>query len=159
MKTENIYRNTIKMHKMMETEHSYWAFRNFVPRPKDVHWLSHIYIYIYIYIYIGTQSKYIKRWKKSSAIKQLLESLFPVPRYKDVTDFSTDVIWMSTMCAVSLANHFRAVTDASVLLWGLSFTLRTHQCYWTTERWTLSNHWHTAWGESWKYISEHNQIA
>ena len=35
-----IYRNTIKMHKTMETELShYTTFRNYVPRHKDVHWL------------------------------------------------------------------------------------------------------------------------
>ena len=28
------------------------------------------------------------------------------------TDFPTDVIWMNTMCAVSLANHLRAVANA-----------------------------------------------
>ena len=28
------------------------------------------------------------------------------------TGFTTDVIWMNTMCAVLLANHLRAVADA-----------------------------------------------
>ena len=28
------------------------------------------------------------------------------------TDFPKDVIWINTMCAVSLANHLRAVADA-----------------------------------------------
>ena len=77
-------------------------------------------VYIYIYIYIGTQSKCTKRWKQSSAIKQLLDTLFLA--IKMCTDFPTDVIWMNTMCAVSLANHLRAVADAFRLL-------RTHQRY------------------------------
>ena len=38
------------------------------------------------------------------------------------TGFSTDVIWMNTMCAVSLVNHLRAVVDAFR-------RLRTHQRY------------------------------
>ena len=38
VKAKNIYWNTIKMHKMMETELSHQtAFTNFVPRHKDVH--------------------------------------------------------------------------------------------------------------------------
>ena len=28
------------------------------------------------------------------------------------TDFTTDIIWMNTMCSVSLANQIRAVADA-----------------------------------------------
>ena len=43
------------------------------------------------------------------------------------SDFLTDVKWISTLCAVSLANHLRAVADAFR-------PLRTHQCYCTTER-------------------------
>ena len=35
-----------------------------------------IYLYICVYAYIGTQSKCTKQWKQSSAIKQLLETLF-----------------------------------------------------------------------------------
>ena len=50
----------------------------------------YIYIYLYIYIYIGTQSKCTKRWKQSSAIKQLLETLFLA--IKMCTDFTTDVL-------------------------------------------------------------------
>ena len=38
------------------------------------------------------------------------------------TDFPTDVIWINTMCAVSLVNHLRAVADAFR-------PLRTHQRY------------------------------
>ena len=64
--------------------------------------------------------KYTKRWKQSSAIKQHLETLFLA--IKLCTDFPTDVIWINTMCAVSLANHLRAVADAFRLL-------RTHQRY------------------------------
>ena len=71
---------------------------------------SQAYIYIYIYIYIGTQSKCTKRWKQSSAIKQLLEVLFLA--IKMCTGFATDGICMNTMCAVSLTNHLRAVADA-----------------------------------------------
>ena len=56
---------------------------------------------------------------ESSAIKQLLKTLFLV--IKMYTDFPTDVIWMNTMCIMSLANHLRALTDAFHLL-------RTHQC-------------------------------
>ena len=41
---------------------------------------------------------------------------------KMCTDFTTDVIWINTMCAVSLANHLRAVADTFR-------TLRTHQRY------------------------------
>ena len=44
-----------------------------------------------------------------SAIKQLLETLFCA--IKMCTDFPTDVIWINTMCAVSLANHLRTVAD------------------------------------------------
>ena len=61
-------------------------------------------------IYIGTQSKFTKRWKQRSAIKQLLETLFLA--IKTGTGFTTNVIWMNTMCAVPLANHLRAVADA-----------------------------------------------
>ena len=39
--------------------------------------------------------KYAKRWKQSSAIKQLLETLFLA--IKMYTDFPTDVIWINTM--------------------------------------------------------------
>ena len=44
---------------------------------------------MYVYIYIGTQSKSTKRWKQSSAIKQLLETLFLV--IKMCTDFPTGI--------------------------------------------------------------------
>ena len=69
---------------------------------------------------MGTQSKYTKRWKQSSVIKQLLETLFLAIKMR--TDFPRDVIWINTMCAVSLANYLRAVADAFR-------PLRTHQCY------------------------------
>ena len=55
-----------------------------------------------------------------SAIKQLLETL--ILAMKMCIDFPTDVIWLNTMCAVSLANHPRAVADAFR-------PLRTHQRY------------------------------
>ena len=80
----------------------------------------YLYIYIYIYIYTGTKSKCTKRWKQSSVNKQLLET--PFLAIKMCTGFTADVIWMNTMCAVSLGNHFRAVTDAFR-------PLRTHQHY------------------------------
>ena len=54
------------------------------------------------------------------AIKQLLEALFLV--IKICIGFTTDVICMNTMCAVSLANHLRAVANVFHPLW-------THQCY------------------------------
>ena len=73
-----------------------------------------------MYIYIRTQSKCTKRWKQNLGIKHLLETLFLA--IKMCTDFATDVIWINTMCAVSLANHLRAVADAFCLL-------RTHQRY------------------------------
>ena len=47
-----------------------------------------------------------KTMEQSSAIKQLLETLFLA--IEMCTDFPTDVIWINTMCAVSLANHLRA---------------------------------------------------
>ena len=47
--------------------------------------------------------------------KQLLETLFLA--IKIYTDFTTDVIWMNTMCAVSLLNHLRAVADAFHRTW------------------------------------------
>ena len=77
-------------------------------------------LYIYIYIYIRTQSKYTKRWKQSSDIKQLLITLLLA--IKMCTDFTTDVVWMNTMCAVSLVNHLRAVADVLC-------PLRAHQHY------------------------------
>ena len=44
VKAKNIYHNTIKMYKTMETELSHYiTFRNFVPRYKDVHWLHRKY--------------------------------------------------------------------------------------------------------------------
>ena len=76
-------------------------------------------MYVYLYIYRNT-IKCTKRWQQSSAIKQLLESLFLA--IKMCIDFPTDVIWISTMCAVSLSNHLRAVADAFR-------PLRTHQRY------------------------------
>ena len=76
-----------------------------------------VYIYIYIYIYIIYVYIYIsehkqnaqntKRWKQSSAIKQLLETVLLA--IKMCTDFITDVIWMNT---VSLANDLKAVAGA-----------------------------------------------
>ena len=64
---------------------------------------------VYLKIYIGTQSKCTKLWKQSLAIKQFLKTLFLA--IKMCTDFPADVIWMNAMCAVSLANHLRAVAD------------------------------------------------
>ena len=61
-----------------------------------------------------------RQWKQSSAIKQLLETLLLA--IKMCTDFTTDVIWMNTMCAVSLASHLKTVADGFR-------PLRTHQCY------------------------------
>ena len=63
---------------------------------------------------------YISEHNQSSAIKQLLETLFLA--IKLCTDFTTDVISMNTMRAVSLANQLRAVADAFC-------PLRTHQRY------------------------------
>ena len=51
---------------------------------------------------------------------ELLETLFLA--MKMCTDFTADGICMNAMCAVSLANHLRAVADAFHLL-------RTHQRY------------------------------
>ena len=51
---------------------------------------------------------------------QLLETLLLAITM--CTDFTTDVIWMNTMCTVSLANHLREVAD-------MFHPLRTHQCY------------------------------
>ena len=48
--------------------------------------------------------------KQSSATKKLLENLFLAMQM--CTDFPTNVTWMNPMCAVSLANHLRSVTDA-----------------------------------------------
>ena len=118
----------------------------------------YLYIYIYMYVCIGTQWKCIKRWKQSSAIKQLLETLFfAIKMWTGCTGFTTDDTCMNTICAVSPANHLRAVADAFR-------PLRTHQRYWTTGRWTPqkwshSNRWHTDCGESRKYILKHNQNA
>ena len=81
---------------------------------QDIHvdcWHYIIYTYIYICLhYIGTQSKCTKRWKQSSVIKLLLKTLFLT--IKIYTDFTTDVIQINTVCAVSLANHLRTVADA-----------------------------------------------
>ena len=64
---------------------------------------------------IGTQSKCQNEQSDEnkaqlSITKQLLETMFLAK--KMCTDFPTDVIWMNTMSAVSLANHIRAVADA-----------------------------------------------
>ena len=64
---------------------------------------------------IGTQSKCQNEQSDGnraqlSIIKQLLEAMFLA--MKMCTDFPTDVIWMNTMSALSLANHIRAVADA-----------------------------------------------
>ena len=67
-------------------------------------------MHVYICTYIGTESKYTKPWKQSSAIKQLLEPLFLA--IKICTGFTTDGICMNTMCLVPLANHLRAVAEA-----------------------------------------------
>ena len=61
-------------------------------------------------IYIRTLSKCTKRWKQSSTIKQLLQTLFLA--IKICTGFITDGMSMNTLCAVSPANHLRAVADA-----------------------------------------------
>ena len=68
--------------------------------------------------------------KQSSAIKQLLETLLLVE--KNPCCFTIDRICRNTMCAVSLANHFRELANAFRPLW-------TRQCYWITERWTSQN--------------------
>ena len=73
---------------------------------------------MYIYIHIGRQCT--KRWKQSSAIKQLLQALFLA--IKMCSDFPTDFIWINTICALLLANHLRAEADAFR-------PLRTHQRY------------------------------
>ena len=66
-------------------------------------------------------SNYIyTRWKQSSAIKQLLEALFLA--IKMCTDFTTNGICLSTMCAASLVNDLRAAADAFR-------PLKVHQCY------------------------------
>ena len=54
----------------------------------------------------------------SSDIKQLLGTLFLA--IKMCTGYTTDGIYINTMCAVSLANHLRAVADAF-------HPLKTHQ--------------------------------
>ena len=68
---------------------------------------------MYIYIQYRNTIKCTERWKQISAIKQILETLFLA--IKMCTDFPTDVIWISAMCALSLANHLRSVADAFVL--------------------------------------------
>ena len=72
----------------------------------------YIYIckYIYIYIYIGTQKHNNETMKTASAIKQLLETLFLA--IKMCAGFTADGLSMNTMCAVSLANHLKALADA-----------------------------------------------
>ena len=71
-------------------------------------YIIYIYIYIYTYIYIYIYRDKIKIHKTmGSVIKQLLETLFLA--IKVWTDFTTDVIWMNTMYAVSLANHLKTV--------------------------------------------------
>ena len=90
-------------------------------------YIYYIYIYIYTYINRNTIKQNVQndgKWKQSSAIKQPLETLFLTT--KMYTDFTTDVIWMNAMCAVSLVSRLRTVADAFR-------PLRTHQCYWTTE--------------------------
>ena len=68
-------------------------------------------VFVCIYIYIGTQSKSTKRWKPSSAIKQLLETHFLA--IKMCTGFTTDGTCLNTMCAVSLVKNLRAVASAT----------------------------------------------
>ena len=51
-----------------------------------------------------------KTMEQSSDIKQLLETLFLT--IKMYADFTTDVMWMNTMCPVSLVNHLREVAGA-----------------------------------------------
>ena len=58
------------------------------------------------------QLKYTWRWKQSSAIKQLLETAL---HHKDVY-WPLALYWWTLKCAVSLANHLRAVADAYCLL-------------------------------------------
>ena len=50
-------------------------------------------------IYIRTQAKCTKRWNQSSAIKQLLETLFRA--IKMCTGFTTDGIYMNKICNVT----------------------------------------------------------
>ena len=102
-----------------------------------------------VYVQVRRETWDVK-WKQIWAIKELLEILFLAR--KMCAGFTTDGICMNTMCAVSLANHLRAVAD-------VFRPLKTHQHYWTTEKWTSpkqspSNRYHTACGESRKYISE-----
>ena len=60
------------------------------------------------------------RGKQSSGIKQVLEILFLV--IKMCTGFTTVIICVNKRCAVSLANHLRAVADTF-------HPLRSHQHY------------------------------
>ena len=53
-----------------------------------------------------------------NSFKQFLETLFLT--IKMCTDFPADVIWMNTMCGVSLATHLGAVADKF-------YHLRPHQ--------------------------------
>ena len=73
-----------------------------------------IYIILYYIIYIRIQSRCTKGWKQSSAFEQLLETWFLT--IEMCTDFPADVIWMNTMCAVSLANYLRAVANTFCLI-------------------------------------------
>ena len=80
-----------------------------------------LYIHIHTYMidrsidrYNRAQSKCTKPWKQSSAIEQLLETLFLTINM--CTGFTTDGICMSRMCAVLLANHIRAVAGAKMLM-------------------------------------------
>ena len=59
------------------------------------------------------QLKRTERWKKSSAFKQLSETLLSA--IKMCTGFTADGICLSRMCAVSLVNHLIAVADAKQL--------------------------------------------
>ena len=66
-----------------------------------------MYIHIYIYIYISEYRNTVKmhkKWKQSSLIKQLLETLFLAIKMWTV-HFTTNDKCMNTMCAQCVQCH------------------------------------------------------
>ena len=83
----------------LRTHQCYWTTERWTSQKLSLRWKAKIYI--------ETQPRCTKQ---SSSIKQFLETLFLT--IKMCTGFTTDGIFMNTMCVVSLANHLKRLADA-----------------------------------------------
>ena len=77
------------------------------------------------YKYISEDNQNAQNDKSNFSHEKFLET--PFHSIKMCTGFTTDVIWINTICAVSLANHLSGAADRFC-------PLRTHQQFRKSER-------------------------